>query len=424
MKLILKNIGKIKDAKIDINGITVIAGENNTGKSTISRALFSMFNGFHDVKKEIEHNRRENIVRLTWFFEDNMDSGEESRYIFSEWVHRLLENKEVYSADSEKLKHDIIMHFNHSAKVEKDPNPELNEYIERIQAALRVSDDEMIRSLVERKLKAEFFGQINNIFTSDDSEIQLQVRNEILKAVIKNNGVTALENLHETSFRTEAIYIDDPFVLDASFSFSLRRRGRYTGGHQEQLIKKLWLSTAHERDIVSEILVDNKLKQIYSKINAICSGNIDCENSRIYGYKKRNTDKILAVQNLSTGLKTFVILKSLLTSGMIEENGTVILDEPEIHLHPEWQVLFAELIVLLQKNFQLHILLNTHSPYFLNAIEVYSEKYDVADKCKYYLATRDGDNGVITDVTENTEEIYRKLALPFQKLENERYSDD
>ena len=49
------------------------------------------------------------------------------------------------------------------------------------------------------------------------------------------------------------------------------------------------------------------------------------------------------------------------------------LDEPEIHLHPAWQVIFAELIVLIQKEFNMHILLNTHSPYFLNAIEIYAE---------------------------------------------------
>ena len=40
MKLTLKNIGKIGTASVEINGITVIAGENNTGKSTVGRALF------------------------------------------------------------------------------------------------------------------------------------------------------------------------------------------------------------------------------------------------------------------------------------------------------------------------------------------------------------------------------------------------
>ena len=53
----------------------------------------------------------------------------------------------------------------------------------------------------------------------------------------------------------------------------------------------------------------------------------------------------------------------------------IIIDEPEIHLHPEWQLIFAELIVLIQKEFGMHILLNTHSPYFLNAIQVFSKKY-------------------------------------------------
>ncbi|WP_276946094.1 AAA family ATPase, partial [Eisenbergiella massiliensis] len=44
MKLSLKNIGKIETASVEINGITVIAGENNTGKSTVGRALFAVFN--------------------------------------------------------------------------------------------------------------------------------------------------------------------------------------------------------------------------------------------------------------------------------------------------------------------------------------------------------------------------------------------
>ena len=39
----------------------------------------------------------------------------------------------------------------------------------------------------------------------------------------------------------------------------------------------------------------------------------------------------------------------------------MILDEPEIHLHPEWQLAYAELIVLLEKKFDLSIVVTTHS---------------------------------------------------------------
>lgn len=121
------------------------------------------------------------------------------------------------------------------------------------------------------------------------------------------------------------------------------------------------------------------------------------------------------MNNVSAGLKTFVILKRLLLNGNIESNGTVILDEPEIHLHPEWQLLFAELIVLIQKEFGLHILINTHSPYFLNAIEVYSEKYETLDKCKFYLSREDHNMSVIEDVSDRIEAIYEKLAKPLQR---------
>ena len=36
MELHIRNIAKIEKADIEINGITVIAGENNTGKSTVT----------------------------------------------------------------------------------------------------------------------------------------------------------------------------------------------------------------------------------------------------------------------------------------------------------------------------------------------------------------------------------------------------
>ena len=63
-------------------------------------------------------------------------------------------------------------------------------------------------------------------------------------------------------------------------------------------------------------------------------------------------------------------------------------------------------------------------PYFLNAIEVYAAKYQVSDKCKYYLTENVDKVSQIEDVTDNIEKIYSKLARPLQVLENERYRYD
>lgn len=39
MKLEIRNLAKIIEADIEIDGITVIAGDNNTGKSTVGKTL-------------------------------------------------------------------------------------------------------------------------------------------------------------------------------------------------------------------------------------------------------------------------------------------------------------------------------------------------------------------------------------------------
>lgn len=69
-------------------------------------------------------------------------------------------------------------------------------------------------------------------------------------------------------------------------------------------------------------------------------------------------------------MKSFVIIKMLLENGSISPRDVLILDEPEIHLHPQWQIAYAELIVLVQKYFDLTVIITTHSPYFLDAVDL------------------------------------------------------
>lgn len=125
---------------------------------------------------------------------------------------------------------------------------------------------------------------------------------------------------------------------------------------------------------------------------------------------------------MSTGMKSFALIKRLLESGNLKEKDVIILDEPEIHLHPEWQLLYAKMIVLLQKQFDLSMIITTHSPYFLDAIDVFSAKYNIADRTKYYLAENTGNTSVLQDVTNNIDAIYKKLSDPMQMLENLRYN--
>ena len=42
MNIRLRNIGVIKDSTIKINGLTVITGQNNSGKTTVGKVLYSL----------------------------------------------------------------------------------------------------------------------------------------------------------------------------------------------------------------------------------------------------------------------------------------------------------------------------------------------------------------------------------------------
>ena len=68
------------------------------------------------------------------------------------------------------------------------------------------------------------------------------------------------------------------------------------------------------------------------------------------------------------------------------------MDEPEVHLHPEWQVKLAEILVLLVKELNVNLFINSHSPQFIEAIEVYSIKYGLRNETNFYLTKKAEDS--------------------------------
>ena len=135
----------------------------------------------------------------------------------------------------------------------------------------------------------------------------------------------------------------------------------------------------------------------------------------------------LNLNSISAGLKSFVILKQLLLNGELKEKDVIVLDEPEIHLHPEWQMKYAEIIVCLQKEFDFSIVVTTHSSHFMEALELYSKKYGISDKGHYYLAKHYNSGTKFLDVTESTGEIYKEMVEPSLSLDvlrEELYSEN
>lgn len=117
MQIKISNIGKIKEAEVTINGITVIAGENNTGKSTVGKALYAMFNSFVDVKQRVNEERIGSLRRVLHAFANELDSFGFTKFNVQKIAVKLNEGRNELT--KEKLAEVLSSEFNYENKNRK-----------------------------------------------------------------------------------------------------------------------------------------------------------------------------------------------------------------------------------------------------------------------------------------------------------------
>ena len=69
IKVVTENFRAIGHAAIQINGITVVAGENSSGKSTISKLLYELFNTVSNYEILVKEELMREFSKLFQFFE-------------------------------------------------------------------------------------------------------------------------------------------------------------------------------------------------------------------------------------------------------------------------------------------------------------------------------------------------------------------
>lgn len=426
MKLELENVGKLEKVDIELNGITVIAGENNTGKSTVGKMLFSIFHTFFKIEEKIKQERVRSINKVIRDIDDETDRRLYNKIRQAQFAQEVIDSRDSFLADARLIEKELERYY-----FTKENQADEGKVIESLEGAankiytlLSFTDVQIMDIILQNGLYGEFGKRIGHVNTPEKvSRVCLTIKDKAIEFVISGNSEVSIKRY--ISLSKEIIYIDDPFVLD-ELDNRMLYKVNIRAKHRRHLLGKLIDAEKDNSEIsvLEELLVKEKIKNILAAMDDVCDGElIENDNRSGYSYKTGKLPESLELSNLSTGLKAFVIIRTLLQNGSIDDNGVIILDEPEIHLHPQWQLKFAEIIVLLQKEFGIHILLNTHSPYFLNAIEVYADKHQISGKCKYYMTEEEGARSKVIDVTDNLEKIYERLARPLQVLENLGYKD-
>lgn len=412
MRLKVENFAKIKNADIEINGITVIGGENNTGKSTIGKILYTIFTIFHNFEDKIKEEKIVGILRYLM--------READRSAFGKIDEILSATEEL--VQSEKLDHKYVQELLNN-KIGLQFN---DEQIKNVLNRLDFETSRLESLVVNSIFNDEFNSQISPIYDEDlITKIELNIKNEKIKLEFNKETVYIKEKMRLIN---DGIYIDNPFIIDDirlnkrnvnSFEFKFRYIvGKSDYDHVTSLDEKLSrsLKVKNESLIESDLLKERIEKFVKLIIQTVNGDFIEKEDEFVFFDNTYGKD--VKLSNLSTGIKAFAIILKLLENNDLRDKSLIVLDEPEVHLHPKWQIVYAEILILLQKEFNLNVVLTTHSPYFINALELYSEKHGIEDKMKYYLSNLDYGACVFEDVTNNTGKLYSLLAEPFELFDS------
>lgn len=401
MNLTVDNFAIINHADIKLDGITVIAGSNNSGKSTVGKILFSIFHSLHNVADQTEKQREKLIYRI--FTGSRYLDDDDSFPILSLFGDNL---------DCENiLKKDTWEAFFKKRFSGIKPDSGIVQLKKNIFSILDWPENKIFKEIIQSIFQNVFHQQINSLHESDTiAKISLNIKNKITDIHFTNNSVS--NYTPGIDIVNKAVYFSSPLVIDYLNDPGVR------GFRDVSMNALLRMLQAYDKRIsdtdnaLMRSMNKDKLKDIYQLLDEVILGDIVLDGGR-FALRQEGYSRPIMLDNLSMGLKAFTVIKMLLESDLLERKDVLVLDEPEIHLHPTWQITYAQIIVLLQKFFDLSIVITTHSNFFLKAIDVYTQKYGLRDKIHYYISEPDQEQkyGItLTETTDNLETIYAKMA--------------
>ena len=321
MKLKISNFAKIEKADINIDGITVICGDNDTGKSTIGKILFSIFNYDNFKKVRIRNDFRSKLYQTL------------TRYIFKNKIeHHYFEIMDNIFNNVDYPYNEINRDKLYNILKKNIPDRIINDISD--ETIYKAADDILkVMSISEDKLKfqimSDYFGnifeyQINNLFNkNENAELELEIKNQKMNIEFKNDECVKFDS--DFNIIHNAFYIDNPFIIN------------YINGDIDTdnfILEKTIhdFVSADNKNVFDSVKNKEILEKVYDVLNSVMNAKIINKDDDLYLHYNEN-DIEIKLGNLSAGLKSFVIIKRLLENGSLNEKDVLILDEPEIHLH-------------------------------------------------------------------------------------------
>ncbi len=425
-----ENFRAISNADIIINGITVVAGENGCGKSTLSKLLYYLFKTASNydslVNKEFRPKLRD-IERFLEILVSDINSLSRKRNIREEFAELwdLKKDSELLNENQMEKWVSFVRKIENNYysqpslfKDNKELNPRMNTRLKFIvrdlinEKEINIDNNtipfkKIIELIQERfndafqKIKSRptslFLTALKNVFSEGELPEKFEVF-EFEEEIVSINK----QSLSIPYSVQNVIYIDTPMMLGVEDS-----QIEYWEDLNELLHKKGQPAMS-------------KLSQTIS--NEIINGDVSLDdNTLLYTNDfsfKRSDGSIFNLLDCATGIKSFAILQLLLKNGSLTDKTLLIIDEPESHLHPQWIIEYARLIVLLNKEIGIKFFIASHNPDMVSAIKYISKKENVEKDLNFYLAEKSNNNFLYDykHLETNIEPIFESFNIALDRI--------
>lgn len=417
MELQIKNIGKISAANIKLNSLTVVAGVNDSGKSTIGKTLFLAIKALTNSKNKTTEDKTERINECASELYSILGTARFQDKGLMEVLPITPEelSKKLLSISDQHSRVDflniIIKALDSEALLPRNRSRATDVLINIMAILQNEGKYNDLKNEIDSLIQSEFLGKLSQD-NKDESQISIaDDYGKVLTFSIKENQCYDIDLPSDgISMFDDITYIESPLYM--------------------HILKTITSASTTEKGLLSPHIIDMAQKINYagtvkpskdtflSNIDSIIKGKfvLDPITFALSFQRGENNYPII---NIASGMKSFGILQMLLQGRIIGNEKMLVWDEPENHLHPEWQLKFAEVLVQLAKE-GITILVTSHSPYFIQAIRYFSAKYNNEANTYYYLA-KTIDNIVDTEVhnvTENISEIFYLLSEPLDNVMN------
>lgn len=461
----IKNIGKLADAKIRIGGFTVLAGPNNTGKSFVSKFLYSLFDATNANHAEVHIDNLVLPIKRSLFGLDrhvdpdvggplaSLLGGLEDEANELQALVKGIGDAEALSDIYPHLRNQVERMLEIAAKIRQLPErageersglnetsgyrdngtatdrrylhkqvAELKEMISRMDAREFVVAG--IRYKIRQNLIQNFqVPRLADLRGKERTPSQVNVENfgefrfSNGEIEFNLNPSPRVSRVKQLQYWSRVIYLESPvyWKLKNALEDARKYPDFFYGGDRERLTAVPGYFYDLVRALKHEYTGGLAFPDVYERLtgNDVIGGKIAVSESGNWSFQEKGRSFSLPVTAM--GIANLGILALLIERKVLDEDAFIFIDEPEAHLHPAWQVIMAETLFELSRQ-GVHVVIATHSVDILKWLEVRVKK-SPDDKKRIALnqfpPNGDGPDG---DFETQMAKIKQELTQPFSDL--------